>query len=104
MMLVGRDALLALVQRERRLRAAKGETLARRVAALEAILAAARWRSPAELRRVLGSADFVGDRAVLDVCGNSYRVVLRIDYGAQVAEVRFAGNHAEYDRIDVRRV
>lgn len=103
MILVGRDTLLALVARERRLRGAKGETLARRVAALEAIFAGARWRSPADLRAALGSADFVGDRVVLDVCGNSYRVVLRIDYRLQIADVRFAGSHAEYDRIDVRK-
>jgi mRNA interferase HigB len=100
---VGRDALLALVARERRLRGAKGETLARRMAALETVIGGARWRNPAALRAVLGSADFVGDRVVLDVCGNSYRAVLRIDHRLQIAEVRFAGDHAEYDRIDVRK-
>ena len=41
---------------------------------------------------------------MFDICGNNYRLVGQFNYGAGVARVRFAGNHAEYDRIDATEV
>ena len=34
----------------------------------------------------------------------SYRLVVKFNYAAGVARVRFAGTHEEYDRIDVTEV
>ena len=65
----------------------------------------ARWTKPTEVKAVFGAAGIVGDnRIVFDICGNSYRLVVQFNYPAQVARVRFAGTHREYDHIDVRTV
>ncbi len=54
---------------------------------------------------MFGTADIVGDnRIVFDICGNSYRLVVQFNYAAQLARIRFAGTHKEYDRIDVKTV
>ena len=40
------------------------------------------------------------NRVVFNVSGNKYRLVLKINYNAQIAKVMFVGTHAEYDKID----
>jgi mRNA interferase HigB len=65
----------------------------------------AAWRSPAELKRAYVSASIVGDdRVVFNIKGNDYRLVTVIDYTRQVVFIKWIGNHAEYDRIDVAAV
>lgn len=52
----------------------------------------AEWRSPLDVKQVFGSADPVGDnRIVFDICGNSYRIVAKINYPAKIVQIRFAG-------------
>ncbi len=68
-------------------------------------MARARWNKPTEVKAVYGTADVVGgNRIVFDICGNSYRLVVRFNYSAGVARIRFAGAHGGYDRIDVLTV
>ena len=66
----------------------------------------ARWVRPADLKLQFGTAvDFVaGNRAIFDVGGNKYRLVVKIDYGVGLILIRFVGVHAAYDRIDARTV
>ena len=105
MNLVGLDVVTALIDREKRLRPAQGRTLDRRMAAWKAELERATWTDPMKLKAVFGSADVVGNsRVVFDICGNTYRLVVQFNYAAQVARVRFAGTHAEYDKIDATTV
>jgi mRNA interferase HigB len=44
------------------------------------------------------------NRVVFNVHGNDYRLVLKINYKAQIAFVRFIGTHAEYDKIDANKI
>jgi len=105
MNLVGLDVVTALIDREKRLRPAQGRTLDRRMAAWKAELERATWKDPMKLKAVFGTADVVGNsRVVFDICGNTYRLVVQFNYAAQVARVRFAGTHAEYDKIDATTV
>ena len=58
-----------------------------------------------QLKARFGGADYVGnDRIVFNIKGNRYRVVVRINFKAQVVAIRFAGAHAEYDKIDAKQV
>ncbi|MFM7347227.1 MAG: type II toxin-antitoxin system HigB family toxin [Tagaea sp.] len=99
------DRLTDLVVREKARNAKRGATLERRVAAFRRVVETAAWRNPADAKRVFGAADFVGgNRLVFDLCGNSYRVVAKVNYEIGVVELRFAGGHAEYDAIDARKV
>lgn len=97
--------VMDLVARELRNNPRQGKTLERWVAAWRDAVESAEWRSPLDVKQVFGSADPVGDnRIVFDICGNSYRIVAKINYPAKIVQIRFAGNHAEYDAIDVRTV
>ena len=63
------------------------------------------WASPAELKRDISTASILkAGRAVFNIAGNKYRVVVWINYPFRVVYVRFMGTHAEYDRIDAQTV
>ena len=63
------------------------------------------WDNPAEVRATMANARTIGDsRAIFNIKGNHYRLVVRIDYHSKRVYVRFIGTHAEYDRIDALEV
>ena len=65
----------------------------------------AEWRTPADVLRVYANASIVGsDRVVFNIKGNSYRLVVAINYAHQIAFIKWIGSHAAYDKTDVRTV
>jgi mRNA interferase HigB len=105
MKVVGFDVASALIAREKRQRPHLARALDRRIAAWLQEVRAAKWARPTEIKAVYGSADIIGNgRVVFDICGNHYRLIVQFNYVAQVARIRFAGNHAEYDRVDATTV
>ena len=63
------------------------------------------WKSPAELKRDVGTASILRDgRAVFNIAGNKYRIVVWINYSYRVVYIRFVGTHAQYDRIDAQTI
>lgn len=105
MKIVGFDIATALIAREKRQRPQLARALDRRIAAWRQEVQAAKWMRPTEIKAVYGSADVVGNgRVVFDICGNHYRLIVQFNYVAQVARIRFAGTHAEYDQIDATTV
>lgn len=65
----------------------------------------AEWKSSNELKKQYKNASIVGEgRAVFNIKGNSYRLVVAIDYEFQIIFIRFIGTHKQYDRIDVKTV
>ena len=44
------------------------------------------------------------NRVVLNVHGNKYRLILKFNFRAGIAFVRFIGTHAEYDKIDANTI
>ena len=66
---------------------------------------AAAWQSPAEIKIQYRSASILKDsRVVFNICGNKYRLVVRISYKNAVVFIRFVGTHKEYDMIDAEVV
>ena len=45
-----------------------------------------------------------GSRVVFNICGNKYRLVVKINYPYGVVYVRFAGTHREYDRVTAEEI
>ncbi len=63
------------------------------------------WSSFSDLKRRFGSADVIrGNRAVVNIKGNTYRLVLKVNYDWKIVYIRFIGTHAEYDKIDAEAV
>lgn len=65
----------------------------------------ARWASPVDIKRQYGSASILKDnRVVFDICGNKYRLLVKINYPAHIVYIRFVGTHSDYDNIDAEAV
>ena len=63
------------------------------------------WRSPADIKQEYPTASIIANnRVVFNIKGNSYRLILKINYGYGIAWIRFIGTHAEYDKIDVKNI
>jgi mRNA interferase HigB len=61
----------------------------------------ASWQSPADIKAHYGSASILKNgRTVFNICGNKYRLVVKINYKAAIVLVRFIGTHKEYDGIN----
>ena len=64
-----------------------------------------KWSCFNEIRKTVGSADVIpGNRVVFNIKANTYRLVVQIHYNTQTVYIRFAGTHAEYDKIDAERI
>ena len=66
---------------------------------------AAEWESSNDLKQQYKSASIVGEgRVVFNIKGNTYRLVVAMDYEFQVIFIRFIGTHGQYDKIDVKTI
>ena len=65
----------------------------------------AAWATPADVKAQFRNASVLrGSRAVFNVAGNKFRLVVKINYAAGIVYVRFMGTHGEYDEIDAEKV
>jgi len=63
------------------------------------------WAKPADLKRDIRSASILRDgRAVFNIAGNKYRIVVWINYPYRVVYIRFIGTHRQYDAIDAQSI
>lgn len=66
---------------------------------------AANWDQPAKVKAQFRNCSVLkNNRVVFNVKGNTYRLVVKINYDHRVIYIRFVGSHAEYDAIDVNEV
>ena len=65
----------------------------------------AEWKTPLEIKKKYSYGDPVGDnRFVFNIKGNSYRLVVKIQYNTGIIYIRFIGTHAEYDKINAEEI
>lgn len=70
-----------------------------------AIAKRAQWRTPADIKADYRSASFVGNnRVIFNIKGNTYRLIVLVEYQKGRLFIRFVGTHADYDRIDPETV
>ena len=63
------------------------------------------WGAPADVKREIGNASILRDgRAVFNIAGNKYRIVVWINYPYRVVYIRFVGTHRQYDAIDAQTI
>lgn len=65
----------------------------------------AEWRTSADLKREFSAASVISsERVVFNIKGNDYRLVVAINYAAQIVMIKWLGTHKEYDKINVAEV
>jgi mRNA interferase HigB len=68
-------------------------------------VAKARWSTTADVKRRYATASIVSsERIVFNIKGNSYRLVVAIDFEKSIVWIKWLGSHKAYDRIDVTKV
>lgn len=65
----------------------------------------AQWKDPRDIKARYRTADFLADnRAIFNIKGNHYRLVVQIHYNTQVVYIRFIGSHKEYEKINAETI
>jgi mRNA interferase HigB len=65
----------------------------------------AAWKKPSDVQKDYGNDVILpNNRAVFNIKGNDYRLVVHIHYKSQIIFIRFIGTHKEYDRIDAATI
>ena len=58
----------------------------------------ARWKSSADVRRLYATASVVSaERVVFNIKGNSYRLVVAVDFAKSIVWIKWLGTHRDYD-------
>ena len=65
----------------------------------------ASWKNPNEIKREYPSASILEDnRVVFNIKGNTYRLIIKINFHYQMIWIRFIGTHAQYNKIDATKI
>lgn len=65
----------------------------------------ANWSNPNEIKLQYKNVSVVGDnKVVFNICGNKYRLIVKINYFAKIVYIKFIGRHKEYDKIKVEEL
>lgn len=63
------------------------------------------WKNPAQIKEKYRSASILKKNTVVfNICGNKYRLIVRINYSYGIIYIRFVGTHKEYDKIDAENI
>lgn len=69
------------------------------------VVKAANWSKPTDVKQMFRSADILRNgRAIFDIGGNKYRLVVAIHYRGKRIYVRFIGTHSEYDKVNAETI
>ena len=65
----------------------------------------AAWTQPSDITAQYRSASILKNRrAVFDIKGNEYRLIVAIAYRLQIVYVKFMGTHQQFDTIDAHTI
>jgi len=65
----------------------------------------AAWGSPNDIKtEYLQASILKSGRVVFNICGNKYRLIVRINYPRKWVFIRFIGTHTEYDKVDSDKI
>ena len=65
----------------------------------------ANWESPNDIKSQYIKASILkNNRVVFNICGNSYRLIVKINYDRSWVFIRFIGTHNEYDNVDAENI
>ncbi len=63
------------------------------------------WKTPVDIKKSYANASILKDgRIVFNIKGNTYRLIVKINFEKQWIFIRFIGTHVEYDKIDANKI
>lgn len=63
------------------------------------------WKNHNDLKQQFGNAPVISNkRVVFNIHGNTYRLIVDIEYYLQIIFIVWIGTHREYDKIDAKNV
>lgn len=66
---------------------------------------AASWSNPNELKAQYRNASVLTDkRVVFNIHGNTYRLIVDVEYRLKIIFIVWFGTHKQYDKIDTKKV
>lgn len=63
-----------------------------------AVAKAARWQKLVDVQQTYASAEAVNQFTVFNIKGNTYRLIVKIEYKLQIIYIHRVLTHAEYDK------
>lgn len=65
----------------------------------------AQWTAPADIKAQYRNVSILKNRrAVFNIKGNDYRLIVAIAYRIGIVYVKFIGTHADYDKVNAETV
>ena len=66
---------------------------------------AAEWSTPNDLKRQYHHASIISNkRVVFNIHGNSFRLVVDIEYRLKIVFIVWFGSHKQYDKVDIKKL
>ena len=63
------------------------------------------WDSPNQLKEQYRSASILNEkRVVFNIRGNTFRLIVDIEYRLKIVLIVWFGTHSDYDKIDAKKV
>ena len=65
----------------------------------------ASWTNPSDIKSEYSKASILKTgRAIFNICGNKYRLVVDVNYDRKWVFIRFIGTHSDYYKIDANKI
>ena len=65
----------------------------------------AEWKKPSDIVSEYPNVSIIqGNRVCFNIKGNTYRLIVKINYDYGLVWIRFIGTHAEYDKINANKI
>jgi len=63
------------------------------------------WETPNQIKKDYVKASIItNNRVVFNICGNKYRLIVKINYKRSWVFIRFIGTHQDYNKIDATTI
>ena len=64
-----------------------------------------KWITPNDVKKKYKNASILKNkRAIFNIAGNKYRLVVSVKYDFQIVYIRFIGSHSEYNKINAEKI
>jgi len=65
----------------------------------------AQWNSPIDILQDFPKSKIIpNNRAIFKICGNKYRLIIKINYNRNWVFIRYIGPHQDYNNIDAANI